>query len=185
MTQFAHCISLGYFCSTAMELERYGLRDCSSPFDWCISPWTGVEQCLANGFDKLLEPSLLYQSKNEPSHYKNIRYGIEFFHDFNSHRSLQEQLPDIRRKYQRRCDRFLSNICEPTLFIRYVASEPRMSIRSDGSSLTEMQYITCHSQEIINMIKSFNINNRLILISDTPAITPPQHTRLSRSAGSR
>ena len=30
-------VSLGCFCSAAMELERIGLRNCSLPFDWVIS----------------------------------------------------------------------------------------------------------------------------------------------------
>lgn len=31
---YRHFISLGFFCSVASELERYGLRSASGPFDW-------------------------------------------------------------------------------------------------------------------------------------------------------
>ena len=35
-------ISLGYFCSIAIDLEKLGLRTESSPFDWVISDFEGV-----------------------------------------------------------------------------------------------------------------------------------------------
>lgn len=41
MKKYENFISLGYFCSVALELQRLGLRSCSSPFDWCISEWSG------------------------------------------------------------------------------------------------------------------------------------------------
>ena len=33
MTDFKHFISLGSFCSVALDLEALGLRDASMPFD--------------------------------------------------------------------------------------------------------------------------------------------------------
>jgi len=41
-----HYISLGYFCSIAMDLEKLGLRTESSPFDWLISDFEGVIRAL-------------------------------------------------------------------------------------------------------------------------------------------
>ena len=35
--EFKNYISLGYFCEVAKDLERLGLRNQSSPFDWVIS----------------------------------------------------------------------------------------------------------------------------------------------------
>lgn len=40
-TNYKHVISLGFFCSVALELERKGLRDASYPFDWLISDFQG------------------------------------------------------------------------------------------------------------------------------------------------
>lgn len=37
-------ISLGYFCSIAMDLEKLGLRNESLPFDWVISDFEGVSK---------------------------------------------------------------------------------------------------------------------------------------------
>ena len=45
-------ISLGYFCSVASELERYGLRGESYPFDWVISDFGGVVEAIQNNFTK-------------------------------------------------------------------------------------------------------------------------------------
>lgn len=51
-----HYISLGYFCSIAMELERLGLRSESSPFDWLISDFEGVIHAIENHFEDFLNP---------------------------------------------------------------------------------------------------------------------------------
>ena len=48
---FSHFISLGYFCSVALELERVGLRSASSPFDWLVSDFSGVIDLIENHFD--------------------------------------------------------------------------------------------------------------------------------------
>ncbi len=41
ITKFEHVISLGFFCSPALELKKLGFRDASYPFDWVISEWGG------------------------------------------------------------------------------------------------------------------------------------------------
>jgi len=74
-------ISLGYFCSIAMELEKMGLRSESSPFDWLISDFDGVISAIETRFEDFLNPAFLAQNKNNRSHYKNTKYNIEFFHD--------------------------------------------------------------------------------------------------------
>ena len=59
---YSHFISLGYFCSVAMELERTGLRASSSPFDWLISDFTGVTDVINNHFKDFLDYDLLFQN---------------------------------------------------------------------------------------------------------------------------
>lgn len=38
---YQNYISLGYFCGVAQDLEKLGLRNTSSPFDWCITDLGG------------------------------------------------------------------------------------------------------------------------------------------------
>lgn len=39
MKKYESVISLGYFCSVAIELEKMGIRNFSTPFDWLITDW--------------------------------------------------------------------------------------------------------------------------------------------------
>lgn len=116
-------ISLGYFCSVASELEKLGLRTESSPFDWVISDFEGDINNIKNHFADYLDYIFLSQDKQNREIYKNIKYNICFFHDFNKYTSLKKQLPHVAEKYNRRIERFYKSITSPTLFIRYISDE--------------------------------------------------------------
>ena len=56
MTEFRHFISLGSFCSVALDLEALGLREASMPFDWNIDlRFEGVIDCIEKGFAHFLD----------------------------------------------------------------------------------------------------------------------------------
>lgn len=154
--QYKHIISLGYFCSVALELERLGIRKCSYPFDWCISEWTGVKNTIENHFKDFLTYDYLYQNKAEHSIYRN-KEGISFYHDFNEYQPLSEQIENVKRKYERRIARFYQDICEPTLFIRYISGENGMS---------EVNEIEKNIQNILCLLKSYNPNNEILFIAN-------------------
>lgn len=159
---YAHYISLGSFCSVALELERIGLRDCSSPFDWCLSGWNGVEQLIDTHFENFLEYDQMSQSREEPEHYKN-QLGIQFFHDFDKYRPLADQLEEVKAKYSRRIDRFYQNIAEPTLFIRYISGK------------SEKEYLENNYEKILGKLRAYNENNDIVFIAnnDLPSLTLP------------
>ena len=157
-----NCISLGYFCSIAIDLEKLGLRKESSPFDWTISDLVGVIYAIENNFNGFLEEEFLCQSKLNRSHYQNIRYGVQFFHDFDAYRPLSEQLPLVQEKYDRRIKRFYKSISEPTLFIRYISDEEK----HNGVSV-ELLWIEEHYRDIVRLLKSFNKENEIIFIANS------------------
>lgn len=152
---FEHYISLGYFCTPALELERFGLRDCSSPFDWCISEWGGVEEAIRNGFADYLVFSDFAQDSKCRKYYKNMRYGLTYFHDFDAFRPLSEQFDAFSEKYKRRIDRFMKNICDPTLFVRYISTE---------KGRDELSYLENNVDDIKALLKSFNDCNEIVFI---------------------
>lgn len=154
--QYMHVISLGCFCSTALEMARIGLRDHSYPFDWLLSDWKGVENAIKANFPDFLNPDFLYQSKKYPAVYKNINQGFTFAHDFNKYIPLNEQIANVQEKYKRRIDRFYQSIQEPTLFIRYIDTNCVWG--------GEIQYLEQNLNEIQNLIKSFNLNNDILFI---------------------
>lgn len=162
MDKYKHFISLGFFCSVALELERIGLRDCSSPFDWCISEWWGVEKAIDTHFEKFLEYENMYQDRKKRKNYMDADYGIAFYHDFNDYQPLKKQLKKVKQKYSRRIERFYKNIQEPTLFIRYISSE---------SGVKELAYLEDHYEEIVCKLKKYNEDNDIIFIASDEIVS--------------
>lgn len=126
MKKYHHYISLGFFYSVALELERIGLRSTSSPFDWCISNFEGVIEAINNRFVDFFNYDYLFQSDKEHQNYLNTKYNIWFYHDFDKYHTLESQLQEVKQKYDRRINRFYEDISEPTLFIRYILTMERM-----------------------------------------------------------
>lgn len=154
MNKYTHVISLGFFCSTALELERIGLRDASSPFDWLICDLDGVIECIKNDFKDFLKYENIYQHKSIKKHYFDKKYKFHFYHDFSAFEDLKSQLPKVKKKYQRRIERFKLNIQEPTLFIRYIKNQD------------ELDFIEENYENIMSLLKSKNEKNDLVLISN-------------------
>ena len=159
-------ISLGYFCSVAIELEKLGLRTESSPFDWVVSDFDGVIKAIKNNFIDFLEYDYLEQSGVNRSIYRNTKYNLYFFHDFDKYKNLDRQLQSIQRKYNRRIERFYNSITEPTLFIRYISDEKIVEGVSE-----ELKYIEENYDEIISLLKSFNESNEILFIANEGVVS--------------
>lgn len=165
--QYKNYISLGYFCSVAMELEKYGLRDHSYPFDWLITDFEGVVSAINNNFSDYLDYDNLYQSQKVRSTYLDQKYQFVFIHDFNKYKSLDSQLDIIREKHRRRIKRFYEAITEPTLFIRYISDE---TIDKTGKS-KELIYIEENIDDILGIFKRYNSENDIIWIANQGVIS--------------
>lgn len=162
MKQYKHFISLGYFCSVALELDRVGLRSCSYPFDWCIADLKGELDAVENHFADFLEYNFLFQSDNSRELYCNKRYNLWFYHDFDKYKPLKNQLPGIKEKYSRRIERFYKDIQEPTLFVKYISEEAL----NDEKKSTELEWIENNREYILSLLKSFNEDNDIIYIAN-------------------
>lgn len=153
MTKFKNIVSLGCFCSPAMEFRRIDRRKFSLPFDWLVTmDFSAVLDLIDNSFNGLLEHEDLYQIKDIPSRYRNIRYSIDFYHDFLPTKSFDKQIGAVKEKYDRRIKRFYEIITEPTLFCRYIISRD------------ELIYISEHHGEITERFKKYNEENEIIFI---------------------
>ncbi len=161
--RFKHFISLGSFCSVALDLEALGLREASMPFDWNIDlRFEGVIGCIEKNFEHFLDEAELRQSEEAPEHYMN-RYEIQFFHDFNMWEPLSKQLPAVQDKYERRIRHFYQITAEPTLFIRYM--DDRI-LEEDGTP-HELRYIEENYDHIMSVLKGLCPENELILIANS------------------
>lgn len=153
--EYKHIISLGYFCSTALEIERFGYRDGSYPFDWVLShDFTKVLELIKTGFADLFDTAFFCQRKAMPSAYENVKYDIVFIHDFLAHKSFDGQIPHVKEKYQRRIERFYKSISEPTIFIRYIRSAEEYSFIWDNYDM------------ILSLLKQFNSSNDILYIAN-------------------
>lgn len=159
MKKYKHIISLGFFCSVALELERINLRDCSSPFDWVISNFQAVLELINNNFDGFICLEYMQQYCNNPSFYFNKKYDIHFYHDFDKYKKCEYQIEKINAKYRRRIERFYKNIQEPTLFVRYIKDQK------------ECNYIESNFDEILANLRNYNIENNIIFISNDNIIS--------------
>ncbi|MBE5947848.1 MAG: hypothetical protein E7261_02340 [Lachnospiraceae bacterium] len=159
-------ISLGFFCSVAMELERLGLRKESSPFDWLISDFKGVIQAIDDKFEDFLEYDLLFQNKEKHEIYKNSKYNVHFYHDFDKYTSLEEKLPIVKDKYNRRIARFYDTISKPTLFIRYISDE-----ELENGKSKELIWIEDNYEWIMQVLKSYNADNEILFIANEGVIS--------------
>lgn len=149
-------VSLGYFCSVALELDRIGLRQESFPFDWLITEsFESVMNLIKNNFNCFLLKENLYQESNiSPNYYYDNTCKIHFYHDFNSVDTLDNQYDKIKEKYDKRIERFYNRIKSPTIFIRYCCNKD------------EIDYIQENRTNIELFLKSFNSENKIIYISD-------------------
>ena len=151
---YRHFVSLGANCFVSEDLKKLGLRDCSYPFDWLFADdFSGVISAIENNFSDFLSYDVLLQHNDNRNRYYNSIYKFSFFHDFNKFQSLKSQLSSVQEKYARRIKRFKNDICEPTLFFRYVISK------------NDISYLTDNYQKIDSFIKSFCPLNNIIYIS--------------------
>ena len=155
MPKYQNIISLGYFCSPAIELNHLNLRKSSQPFDWVVSGnFSKVLELIDNNFKDFLNPKFLFQYKEHPQYYRNTKYDIDFYHDFDELRSFNKQIDKIKHKYDRRISRFYKTIKEPTLFLRYICSNK------------EAIYINHNYEKITKLLKSYNSDNDIIFVAN-------------------
>ena len=65
MPKYQNVVSLGFFCSPAIELNNLNLRKSSQPFDWLISSkFNQVLELINNGFEDFLNPDFYFNSNN-------------------------------------------------------------------------------------------------------------------------
>ena len=167
MKNYAHYISLGYFCEVAQDLEKLGLREFSSPFDWVISDFPAVIKAIENGFDGFLNYENLSQNVACRGHYYESKYHFYSFHDFSPYKSLKEQYQGVKEKYVRRINRFLKEIKSPTLFVKYISSE---NLDSSGKSI-ELNWIEQNYQYIQDVLKKYNEGNDILFIGDETVVS--------------
>lgn len=159
--RFSNVISLGFFCSVAQDLEMMGLRNFSSPFDWCWSTWEGVYNCLKTNFKDFFKFDNIMQSNADNCIYADRKNGIISFHDFSSYKSLYKQYDKVMDKYKRRIKRFYLEITKPTLFIRYIWNGEYNNKKANEAKTIENDYLDFNI-----LIKKYNTENQVVFVAN-------------------
>jgi hypothetical protein len=148
---YRHVISLGYFCSTALELQRYGLRDGSYPLDWNISPIGPTLAVVESSFEGFLQ---LDRLSPEPERVLDTGSGIFVYNAFDPARPIADQYEAVREMYARRIERFRRAVMEPTLFVRYVDDQQ------------EFAYLNENMAAVLAVLRQTNPANDLLLVGN-------------------
>ena len=149
---YEHVISLGYFCSTALELQRYGLRDGSYPFDWNISFLEPTLTLIRSDFEGFLVRDRLVRDPTRPGIVHDTGSGIDVYNDFAPDLSIDDQFAEVSAKYARRIERFRRATRQRTLFVRYIVN------------LEEHAYLDEHMAEVMAILRKSNPLNDLVLV---------------------
>lgn len=72
-------ISLGFRCYPAFQLRRMMIQNISMPFDWIVSPASGVVAALETKFEGSLNPENL---SGHETYVLDTRFGFQYWHDF-------------------------------------------------------------------------------------------------------
>ena len=153
--RYQRVISLGYFCDVARELQRYGLRDASYPFDWVVSDIRAVLTLLEADDDGLLRLENLNRDPARPHVVRDQSLGglgVWFFNDFDADQGIEPQLPAVRAKYSRRMQRLRRSASRPTLFVRYVHDRD------------EQAFLEANIGRLLGILRGLNSKNDLVLI---------------------
>ena len=152
-------ISLGHFCSTALELQRYGLRDGSYPLDWNISHIEPTMALVESGFQGFLQLELLERDPERSDVVNDKGSGIAVYNSFSGELPIAAQYETVRARYARRIKRYRRAVAQPTLFVRYMV---------DGE---EFSYLDEHMPAVLAALRKTNPGNDLLLIgnADLPA----------------
>lgn len=148
---FQNCISLGWFCGTANAMNHNGVRNFSSPFDWCFSNFDSVIKMIKNDFSDFMNINNLKISEDNHKAFIDFKYDFYFNHDVME--NFQSEFSIIKEKYERRIKRFLEESQKNTCFFRAVRDE------------REIKYIVENYQQIFSVIKKNNINNEIIFLT--------------------
>lgn len=146
---FENFISLGYYCGVAASMSKLGIRSCSGPFDWYISGFQGVLECIENDFCDFLDVNNLKVVSNGIA-FEDKKHNFYLGHEIKV--SFEQDYETIYRKYMRRINVFKEQIKKKTCFMRAVW---------DGE---ELLYIKNNMQHINMIIKKQNAENEIVYI---------------------
>lgn len=156
---------LGFNCDCATFLRNKGLRTCAFPFDWLTGAKLETRiHLLETRFEGFLLKENLQDISGENGtsskgtrHYLDTRTGFKFFHDFPADQSLAVSFPDIKRKYDKRINRFydMADVAKTIYFIWYHPNRP-LSVNEASAAKNKLSAIFPRVNVVFQEIKNEN-----------------------------
>ena len=144
-------------CSLS-SMAKYGLRSCSSPFDWLVTPdisW--ILYHIDTDFkDFLLQENLEFYNEF-PNCFIDKQSGIKFPHEKESFKKEYKALKD---KYDRRIAKFLEITKGKVCFLRRI------------SNVEDINYIETHADYIRSVICKKNPESEIVFLGDGTLSVP-------------
>lgn len=140
-TKYDFAFSLGAGCASSLALRYAHKQFTSLPFDWVAGTTVfSAATLVANGFEHFLD----YEDMEltdvlgwvfNSSIYRNRRTGITFSHDFPAGCYLEEELPVVRAKYERRIRRLYAEIEKSKRVLAVFNEIPYRAVPSDAEMM--------------------------------------------------
>lgn len=127
--RFSSIVSLGFFCSVAIDSRDLGKRQYCFPFDWLITDFEKtVIKLITNKYKHFFQKKDFIQDEKDANHFYNKRYNYWIYHDFIGYIPLRYQFHHIKLKYKRRVKRLKKYIAkECCLYIRYCENQEEIN----------------------------------------------------------
>lgn len=155
---FQTFISLGNACPLASSMSKYGLRSCSSPFDWLITPdFSWVLYHIDTDFRNFLLRANLEAYDDDPKHFLEKPSGIRFLHDDESFRYEYDAL---KQKYTKRIHKFIELSESSVCYLRRICSTK------------DLHYIETHADYIQRVIHKHNSDSEVVFLYDDTLSIP-------------
>lgn len=148
--QYNNCISLGWFCGTAMSLEKLGLRSRSGPFDWYFSDYRGVLKQIETGFSDFMTRDNLQIIEGKEKEFRDLKYGFYCNHDVKE--DFDSEYASIYERYMRRAKQFMNDILSPTVFFRTIRDTEEIKLINDNWDYAD------------KLLKGYNFKNRIVYV---------------------
>lgn len=167
---FDYFISLGSVCPVASSMSKYGLRSCSSPFDWLVTQdFSWVLYHIDTDFKDFLLQKNLESCDENPYHFRDKLSNIIFLHEKESFR---HEYNALKNKYNRRIINFLEITKRKTCYLRMI------------ENAEDVHYIETHTDYIQNVICKKNSESEIVFLFDDTLPIPPnfpfKHFRMKK-----
>lgn len=155
---FDYFISLGSACPVASSMSKYGLRSCSSPFDWLItSDFSWVLYHIDTDFKDFLLQENLESYDEYPKHFWDKQSGIKFLHD---EESFRYEYNALKNKYDRRITKFLEITKRKVCYLRRIGN------------VEDVNYIETHADYIRSVVCKKNSESEIVFLCDGVLFIP-------------